>query len=62
MLGWHSGASQTHDFYKVQLLLCELGFWFFFLPVVTFMSVQAYGNSTFSLELICKREFDPYQL
>lgn len=30
MLGWHSGASQTHDFYKVQLLLCELGFWFFF--------------------------------
>lgn len=33
-----------------------------FFSVVTFRSVQAYDNSISSLELICKSEFDPYQL
>jgi len=33
-----------------------------FFSVVTFRSVQAYDNSVSSLELICKSEFDPYQL
>lgn len=55
MLGWHSGASQTYSFYEMQLFCV-------FFSVVTFRYVQAYDNLIFSLELICKSEFDPYQL
>lgn len=51
MLGWHSGPSQTYDFYKTQLF-CVPFFSSYF---------QAY-NLVSSLELICKSEIDPCQL